>query len=777
MTCDTPASPAATPNTSELLSLLREANFGAAARLLETAPLSPAQLQSLADGLMRRRRWTEAEWLFARLEPREAATEMKRCLSRNLAALQTRRPEIYQQLITLGATDAVGIAVSASGHPTILARRPDGTSISLSGGNDPLVAARNVLAEVKRLTPNGESVAVCGVGDGYLMQLLAKHPPELFMDTQQAVFVLEPQPQILLHALMIHDCADANGPIAQERFRWFIGADWHAQLDAAVEAQPSMGLPTIMLQQGFDGASIKSQVEAGINSLVARDAIAKREVEAYYARITPTELARVFGPSPARKPRVMLLTTRFSTVLQYSTCDTAEAFRELGWDAQVVIEPGPSHRLYQHTIRRVVADFKPDVVFQIDHLRREHRDLFPPGLPFVCWIQDHLSSLKAPSAAASITPNDFVLTDAAGVYSDTFGYPARQLIGLNKLTRVPSALPDAELGSGDDIVFVSGASHLPDQTLAARVAQYEGSSTGRLLLAEAGARLIEIYRDGGFVPTWIELLEIVRTVGVERRLDVPKVERETLAAWLFHPFNDSLYRQQALTWAADAADEMGATLALYGKGWERHPRLASYARGPVAYGTDLERLTRRSRINLQIVPYLCLHQRLLDGLVAGGFYLIRQHPADTEVGALLDFLNAHAGPAVRNVPDALTALPVEHVAEFHRRLAEVRPSLATSDGDDAVRIARQWAEIGLVRPGAPVLPDYVDTCFHDAASLRERLKRFLADPCARNDLRERQRASVVERFSYVSGMRRVIGEIGRLIGANARSESIIGRAA
>ena len=108
---------------------------------------------------------------------------------------------------------------------------------------------------------------------------------------------------------------------------------------------------------------------------------------------------------------MLLLTTRFSTVLQYSTRDTAEAFERIGWDARVVIEPSPSHRLYQHGIRQAVDEFQPDLVFQIDHLRYEHGDLFPPGVPFACWVQDHLPNLQIPGAGQAVGMRDFVLTD------------------------------------------------------------------------------------------------------------------------------------------------------------------------------------------------------------------------------------------------------------------------------------------------------------------------------------------------------------------------------
>ena len=435
----------------------------------------------------------------------------------------------------------------------------------------------------------------------------------------------------------------------------------------------------------------------------------------------------------------------------------------------MLIEPAPSHRLYQHTFRTVLARFKPDLLFQIDHLRYEHGDMFPPNLPFACWVQDHMAHLKEPKAAQSVTTNDFVLTDAGPVYSATFGYPRRQIVGLTKLTRVPASLPHEEAG-GDDLVFVSNASHVPLECLRAAVGAYDGTAGGRAVMSLAGQRLIAIYAAGGCVATWMDVLALAKGVRDELRLRIDPAEVELVAGWLFHPLNDSLYRQQALTWVADIADELGLKLALYGKGWERHPRFAAYARGPVAYGADLERLTRSSRINLQIVPYLCLHQRLLDGLVAGGFYLIRRHTTDTEVGALLSFLDAHVGPAGIDLPSARALVAGDYRDELERLAQACRPALATSDADDVVAIARHWEEMKLVQPGRSVLPGFEETSFSDAAGFRQGIERFLADPGAREAVRGRQRASVVERFSYETGIRRVLGRIGQLLGETAAAD-------
>jgi hypothetical protein len=705
---------------------------------------------------MRRRRWAEAAHVFAQIEPRDAGTEMKRLLSRNLAEFQVRHPHLYQQLLSLPATDAFGIAASTAGYPTVLAKRDDGSVISLSGGSNPLASAQATLSQIKQATPNGESVALCGVGDGYLLQLLSQYPPALFMDTQQAVFVLEPRPQVLLHALMIHDFAGPTGPIAAERVRWFIGPDWAHALNDAVQQQPSIGLPITMIQQGLDAATIRDEVQAALQRLAARDTADKREIENYCAALTPEYLADLFGPNPPRAPRVALITTRFSTVLQFATRDTAEAFRELGWNAQVLIEPTPSHRLYRHAIRQAVADFKPDLVFQIDHLRSEHKELFPQDLPYICWIQDHLPQLKTPAAAASITSNDFVLTDAGPVYATTFGYPCRQIIGLNKLTRIPPATPKAETFE-HDLCFVSNASYECEVLLATRVKEYDGSSAGRELLDQAGAHLLATYAAERSVPTWIELLAMVRQVREELSLDVSAEEVLSLAAWLFHPFNDALYRQQALAWAAEVASSLKLDFALYGRGWEKNARFAKYARGPVAYGGDLERVTRRSRFNLQIVPYLCLHQRLLDGIAAGGFYLVRRHAADTEVGALLKLLDT----------------PHADETELRRLVAACHPALASSENDDVIEIARHWRETCLIDTDYSVLPEYPRTSFGSGEELRRSIEQFIQDPQTMHDIRQRQRESVTERFSYTSGIRRVLTQVQRLISENrSRAKSV-----
>src|SRR5687768_13571188 len=178
-------------------------------------------LIATAEVLMRRRQWAAAAGVFAQIDAadRDVGTEMKHRLAANLAALQVNRPAVYDILTAL-PPGPFSVAATPSGRPTVRFRRDDGTVVSLSSGPDPLAVATATLPNLYNQTKSGEAVALCGLGDGYLASLLAQNPPTLFMDKRQPVYLIEPEPHVLLQCLMIHDYSDALGPIADARFYW-----------------------------------------------------------------------------------------------------------------------------------------------------------------------------------------------------------------------------------------------------------------------------------------------------------------------------------------------------------------------------------------------------------------------------------------------------------------------------------------------------------------------------------------------------------------------------
>jgi hypothetical protein len=710
----------------------------------------PAELLRDAEALMRRREWARAAATFEQLptEARDLATGLKLNLSKNLAALQVHRPGVYDTLLALPAQNQFAIALTPSGHPTVQCRRADGSVVRFAAGPDPLAAAGPALPKLYERTANGDAVALCGVGDGYLLRLLAQRPPALFMDRQQPLFVIEPQAQVLLQCLMIHDFTGPAGPIQHPRFHWFVGPDWQPPVQQALLDDLYLPCPTVTVGQGFDAQAIQAGLGQVLQRLGQRDRELATAIARHYAGVTPEALAPLFEGRGNRPPRVLLLTTRFSTVLQFSTRDTAAAFERLGWEARVVIEPSPAHRVLRTAIAAELASFKPDLVFQIDHLRHEHQGLFPRALPFACWIQDHLPHLASKDVGRQVGELDFVLTDAIATYVDKFDYPARQCIPCPKLV-VRTEPAELDGGRADDLVFVSNASANAKEMIADGIARFARNGHTQELIARCCRSMLDTYERGESLPTYNHVCGVLRTTLAELGLSLPPDGFDVLARWLTHPFNDALYRQQALAWAADVAGEMGLTLALYGKGWEKHPRFAPHARGPVEYGEPLRRLTRRSRINLQVVPYLCLHQRLLDGLMAGGFFLIRAHPADVAPAELLRFVetNGDVAPA--------------------RLVERCRPCLCTTGDEDVIAMVRAWQEAGQLCAAEGPLPMFDEVCFDSAATLAAKTSFALESPLFRQTVVDVQRRSVANRLSYDAGIRRVVGRIGRLLAERA----------
>ena len=784
MTATSPATLSPAAALDAIVSALRRGDMDKAQAAFDSGGgmIDSSALSKLADLNVRRRRWADADWFLSRLPESDVspAVVFRRNLCRNLAALQIRYPAMARLLAELPPGQRVRLAVSGTGHPTIAVTDDAGQTRHLSPADRPLAAASETLRQVRSALDNGACIGLLGVGDGYALFRLSRENPPLLLGMQVPVCVIEPDPQVVLHAMMIHDYSGPEGPILQQRFNWHVGPNWETTLRQELAGDPFLPPPGVLLTLGPTGAEVALRLRAMSAEIGAADAQAKGRVERYYADHRPQTLADLLSPGAARKPRALLLTTRFSTVLQYSTRDAASALERLGWDVKLLIEATPIHRLMQMGIRRALDEFQPDLVLQIDHLRHEHGELFPMNLPFACWIQDYLPNLASVSAGRRVGPTDFALTGEALTCVHEYEYPARQCVGLTKLTNVPAAPMDAAPPTSRDVIFVSNASRSPADLLTDFVATLPTDGPARAIVSLAAERIVASYAGQEVVCTYAAVRRQVDAAAVDLGVRGTREVTGQMAAWLYHPFVDALYRQQALTWAADACAPLGLTLGLYGKGWDRHPTLGAFARGPIDNGLALLALSRSSLLNLQIVPYICLHPRLLDGLAAGGLFLIRQHPSDVAPGRLLDLLQANgdidaasenaARLSMAHCPHLLPAL--ESAIEAMRRCA------CSSGAEDPLAYLQAWRSAGMVEPGTGVLPSWPDVAFSSAAELAARMADLASNVDRRKSIHAALQASVMRRFTYESGFRRVTADIAaRLARGAADRQAELGKAA
>jgi hypothetical protein len=686
--------------------------------------------------------WPEvARALVGRPDPGDA---MLRTLAINLESMRVHRPALYATVLEAIRNGAIDAAYQLF-NPRQTDERSHATFVA-----------------TRLLRQHGRTVALGGVGDGKVLRAFCRFPPKLILNRQQEVMVIEPEPARLISALTATDLSGPRGAFEQRRITWYVGPNWIDNLtndliNEPARVAPIRAEPTVDLRQEiYDGID---EIE---KRLAAKELERRAEVTAYYESLPDDELVNVLGPNPRRKPRMLMLTSQFSSVLQYSTNDSADAMRQLGWDVEICTERDLFHSMSPQAVLASIASFKPDAIFHIDHLRYEMADIFPANLPHICWIQDHLTNLANDFAGKSVTDRDFVLTGATYRYVSRYGYPRRQCVDMAKSSR-PPVLPAQWKCDREDVFYVSHWSSKAEPVVAEmcqRTRELAGPLAERAMY-DCCAEMVATYARGESFPTMQRVRALIWSVF--DRLDylkTPETEHFFVDA-LFLRLNNILYRQQALTWTAEIAEELGLKFGIYGRDWDKHPTLGKYARGVVEYGPDLEELTRESKILLQLEPYACYtHQRMLDALLAGGFTLVREHPLNTIPIQVRQFLDAYVPPDVISVDAAMESLAPPLREQFEALLNQASDIAAMGD---VVDVVRGWQRAGLIGDGDVALPCLNDISFNSKETLRRLITQFTNDEESRRRIASAQRRSVLDRLTYYQTLKGAMGRIHGLL--------------
>ncbi len=676
-----------------------------------------------------------------------------RTLAANLDSMKSHRPALYVKVMR--AIPAFELT-------------PDEIRINPSRTD---ARALEIFGTTQLLRQGGRAVALAGIGDGRVLRAHARFLPALILGRQQEVIVIEPDFTRLIGGLGLTDLSGPRGAFEQKRITWYVGPDWIDELSNELIEQHTRVAP----MRAEPSTTARPEIEDGIAEVQARILAAfearRDRIHTHYENKPDAELLDVLSSNPSRKPRMLLLASQFSAVLQYSTADAAQALGELGWEVEIATEREMFHSMAHTSVVASIDAFRPDIVFQIDHLRYEFKDLIPANLPFVCWIQDHLTNLTNDFAGNSIGERDFVLTGGAYRYVNRYSYPRRQCVDMPKCSRPPK-LPRYWTCEREDLLYVSHWSHTADNTtsdLCGRIRELAGVAAEGAM-RECCTEMIRAYGRGESFKTDLAVRTMVRGVFTPMNYGCEEKTEQFFVDVLFQRLNQVFYRQQSLNWAAEIAEELGLKFGIYGKGWEKHPTLSRFARGVVKYGDDLEVLTRESKILLQIEPYACYtHQRMLDALLTGGFTLIREHPLNTLPVRIRQFLDAYVPAGIISVPDAMASLSPPLRAEFEQLLGECEIIAAMGD---VVDVVRGWQRAGIIGDGDEVLPHLGEIAFDSKESLRERIQFFIEHDARRRQIASEQRETIMMRLTYREALDRAMRRIHALLVDSCAAASI-----
>jgi len=468
-----------------------------------------------------------------------------------------------------------------------------------------------------------------------------------------------------------------------------------------------------------------------------------------------------------RRLRVLGITSRYTTFLQYSMRDWLAGFESLGHDTRLLIESGAHEQHTSLCFARACAEFQPDLVVMIDHYRAEYGRILPEQVPCVMWVQDRLPNIFSDKAGAAQGPNDFCVGFGRLHLSGRHGYPASRYlsstIGVNE-ERFDRSPPTAEQLERYrcDVSYVSHASRTADVLLKEKLDQQ--SELGRRVLKDIFDRLVAHYQAGGESPSDVSLRLMIEASMRLQKTTMPEDDLKALIVFFNQRINNALFRHQTLQWLAG----LGVDLRIYGRGWENHPKLAKYARGVADNITDLGAIYRASKINIQVTPHGAVHQRLLDGLAAGGFFLCRWHPGDF-VGRIYQELAAWSDRHGIRSDEELYARADERVANMIAQINRLEGSPPDRREMTVFDVMNGHRDTNFMTSADSIWPQYEEVAFDTRGELEQKVRRFLTDDAARVQIAASMRQAVVERASYTSISRRLLGFIADALSPAVRA--------
>ena len=571
-----------------------------------------------AQTSLARRRWQQAGDCQTTLE--QAATRSDeaaviRQVLANLLALHERQPELADRIAGLRPWDRFLVADDADG--LIAAQRTgEGASFGFELEQQRAREQQEIQAILGNLDPTLPTLLI-GTGGGWVIDQLTRASSRQGKRIGQIVVV--PDWLDLARVLLMHDWSDAisNGALH------FVGAKLE-ELEAWVRADLRRVPHSFALQPHtlVDVERLSADYSARLARLLVKLRAEADEkvsaVEEYYA--SDAFAQRWADWSPGKSLRILLQTCRYTTFVSYNTRDLAIAFRAAGHEVEILQEGDEQQQwIGPAFVADRIAAFRPDLLLRINFLRQEDRARLPTGLPFVTWVEDNCPAHASFAVQHRMLPRDYVTGYGKQGFvawgTPSFKYLTATTPSLAATYEVP-ALGNREYRY--DVGYISHQSATPQAWLERY--RRSGAPPEAKRWAEALlARLQESYARG----------EIIYNAFLQYEPDWPdSFAPRPWPGWVLDvalQVTNRFYRHAVLSWVSEA----GHDLALFGSGWEQHPTLSRHAHGPVENGAPLREVCRQTRVNLQLAVSPSMHQRLIDGWLAGAFFLVPRHELHT----------------------------------------------------------------------------------------------------------------------------------------------------
>ncbi len=565
----------------------------------------------------------------------------RRCLQRiyesNLASLAQYWPDLYHLIDTLNEQVRLLHAQAGGWELHWPTQTADGVYLHLGVPEELALQISNLQAYYKPYC----IYALCGVGTGGSLQILfdlSRQPVESEL-CRYPLYVLEPEPALFRLLMVLVDLTDI---ICSRRALFFVGEKALEQFESHLHSSYQVRLPTeLVVDACYEGSDFADRLSAIVQQQnLLRFGAQKKwmmQAHAHYARYDLEYWHGLFAGEAGRQPRVLGISSRYSTYVQYSLRDLLAGFGRLGCETQLHIEEDDLKASSATSILQAVTDFCPDLVVVIDHLRAEH-DYLPRNVPFMSWFQDILPGMFEKEVGfISILDFPFVFSQQWVKCFDHF-YPDYLPLGVDVNLYRPLAAVEKQF----DILYVS---HLPDPAVTLEPFRQRGdeqmfSASDRELIESTHLSpqiLLACYRciiDFMDTASFSEMVaantmpgEIERAEWLDQLLKGAGIPIGSAVAGKLREAKGRMHHDWLRTIKIRPLQYLhqeGFKIRVYGKNWDKVPELAAVWGGIASNGEELNYLMNQARVCLNNSPGTTFHMRAVEIMAAGCFMLTKR---------------------------------------------------------------------------------------------------------------------------------------------------------
>ncbi len=336
-----------------------------------------------------------------------------------------------------------------------------------------------------------------------------------------------------------------------------------------------------------------------------------------------------------KNPRILFISTRFSTAIQYHIRDCREAAEKAGCKTELVIEKNRlSVGIPAMSGIKKIAEFKPDLIFMIDHFRFEIPVCADglDGLIWVTWIQDPLPKIMDKDSPAKLGNRDIILSHYT-TWKDFWqvGYDVRRVIeapvpaNADLYKRYELTQEEIERYSCD-LCFVCHASDV-DEHIKEVMEKYPDSYHEHIYRIYKGYQDF-VYESGELFFSKAEFVRYIRGVLSQcYNLVLQDFVLDKMAEDMHSWFNQRVYRQALADWLLDAGFH---NIKLWGNGWENNEKYVDYAMGAAENGETLSKIYQASKIVVGNNVCTTAAARAWEAMLSGAFYMSNYIPPEED---------------------------------------------------------------------------------------------------------------------------------------------------